>query len=565
MRVFLLLTILVVQGMAAEAASKTADLAILNANIITLENQLPRAAALAVKAGRIVGVGNEQQVNQWISDETEIIDLQGATVLPGFIDTHVHLFEGASEVGGNCEMDPELNLTEHLPILKACARTQKTAGEWLTGYGFQLDVLTDDDHDDAWPIKNVLDEIFKSTPVALMDESSHAVIVNSKALEILGFSNSSPHPPGGRLSRDPDTGEPDGILFENAGDMAMELAWNSQRQLARRSYEGLLAGLQQLAMHGITTAGDGYMHWRKGWFAIWQKAHNAGELTARVSVRPYIYPHVDKQRQLAFLRKIQTSPAGQKLIVNQVKIYVDGVLHFGTAKVSEPYDWSWQKSDPTGLNYIGAKALKSWLHDLDKIGFGAHIHAIGDRGISQAINAVAHARKKGSFRDYGLTHLEMLASRDIPKFQKLNITADFQAGADFFAFHDWAVPYIGKARAKRLLQMRKVHDSGANVTFSSDWTVNELNPLVAIANSLRHKNRQGLSSVHDAIKAATINGAKALGLDKQTGSIKVGKSADLVVLSRDITRLPAQKIPQTEILMTILQGEIVFDIEDQQR
>ena len=237
------------------------------------------------------------------------------------------------------------------------------------------------------------------------------------------------------------------------------------------------------------------------------------------------------------------------------------VLHFGSAKVTKFYEWSWQPEPPSGYYDFEPTRLKSRLSRLHSTGYGAHIHAIGDEAISRAINAIEFARQKGSYRDYGLTHLEMLAGRDISGFKRHNITADFQAGAEFFASHGWAVPYIGKARARRLLQMRKVFDAGVNVTFSSDCNVNDLNPLVAIANPLRHKKGQGLPNIQEALKAATINGAKALGLDKSTGSIKVGKSADFVVLSDDITCLSPNKIEQVKVLKTWLRGEVVYDAE----
>lgn len=539
---------------------QTADMVLLNANIHTLEPQMPKARAMAVIDGYIVELDSNDIIQQWIGDDTQVIDVEGLTVLPGFIDTHNHVFEGASELGGNCELDPALTLTELIPILDECAAGVSEKGQWVMGYGHQLNALLDEETPDT--PRHILDQIFPDNPVVIMEESSHSMLVNSLALNLIGFDEDTPHPQGGIIMREEDSGELNGILFDNAGDLVMEMAWNSQSDLFNQSYEGLLAGLEEVAANGITTVGDGRMYWQRGWFDVWQQAAIDDELTARVSVRPWIYPDLDVDEQLEYLETIQSDNVESLLLVNQVKMYIDGVMHFGTAKVASPYKWSWQSDSPNGLYYITPNALQSWLPALDKIGYGAHIHAIGDLGISQAIDAIAKVRNKGSDQLYGLTHLEMVQRKDFVRFSRYGIDADFQAGATFFAQHDWAVPYVGKARAKKMLQMRGVFDAGANVTFSSDWTVNDMNPLMAIANSLKLKKKQGLPDINAALKAATINGARALGLDDVTGSLKVGKAADFVILSADITRLSADEIAKTQIVTTVLMGDVVFDMDD---
>ena len=157
-----------------------------------------------------------------------------------------------------------------------------------------------------------------------------------------------------------------------------------------------------------------------------------------------------------------------------------------------------------------------------------------------------------------MTHLEMVDVSDFNRFQALDVHTDFQAGADYFADTQWASFYVGRNRARRMMPMREIYETGANVTFSSDWTVNSINPLVAIANSVRLKKSKGLPNIHAAIRAATINGARALGLESVTGSIEIGKSADFILLDRNIVRAKPNQIESTEVIMTILQGEKVF-------
>lgn len=536
-----------------------AETVVINGDIHTLEPGVPNAQAMAISDGYIVALSDNKTIKQWITDETEVIDAEGLAIFPSFIDTHNHVFEGASEVGGACELDRELRLVEQIPLLKLCAREVQNNGDWVIGYGHTLDALLSDANGPL-PV-DVLDTEFPNNPVVIMEESSHSMLVNSAAMEIAGINANREHPVGGRIMFDESSGEPNGVLFDNAGDIVMEIAWNSQNSVFEQSYQGLLAGLEVMAQNGITTIGDGRMYWRRGWWEVWQQAKVDNALTARVSVRPWIYPEVDMQSQLSFLKDIQSDDAHELLIVNQVKMYIDGVLHFGTAKVDEPYTWSWQVDAPTGLYYISPEAMNAWLPELTKIGYGAHIHAIGDKGITESIDAIAKQRQNGSDMLYGLTHLEMVKESDFTRFSKYFIDADFQAGAAFFAEHGWAVDYLGPIRARKMLQMRGVYNAGGNVTFSSDWTVNDVNPLVAIANSIRNKAGQGLPNIDSAIRAATINGAQALGIEHVTGSLKVGKAADFVILSRDISTATASQIENTEILSTYLLGDLVYDAE----
>ncbi|NKB65383.1 MAG: amidohydrolase family protein [Gammaproteobacteria bacterium] len=531
----------------------------LDGAVYTVNDSLPRAQAVAVSDGEIVFVGNNAEAEEYIADNTEVIELQGKMLLPGFIDSHNHVFEGVFSVGNECDLSPDDTLAGQIPWLEECKSRNPEPGKWITGYGHQFETLMNND-ENTNP-RRLLDTIFPENPVVLMEESSHSMIANSMALELAGFDRESDHPIGGRLMRGSD-GELNGVLFDNAGDIIMEMAWNSRKSLFENNYQGLLGGMDEVSRNGITTVGDGRLYWQRGWYDVWQAARENGDLTIRASLRPWIYPDVDMETQFQFLGDVATKGIDDLLILNQAKLYSDGIIHFGTARLLTPYGFSWQKNLPLGLNYIAPGPLIKWLERLEEVNLGAHIHALGDRGVREALDAIEVVRSRGSEQLYSLTHLEMIDEQDIPRFSQLDVDADFQAGADFFEYTDWATDYIGIDRARRMFPMRDVYDSGANVTFSSDWTVNPLNPLVAIARSVKLKKSKGLPSVHEAIKAATINGAIALGLHSITGSIEVGKSADFAVLEKDITRLSWRKIRKTPILMTILEGDIVYDATD---
>lgn len=532
-------------------AAVTADRLFINANIYG------HAAAdtLAVHAGNIIFIGQHSAVAAYQNETTEVIDLDQAYLLPGFIDNHNHLFEAASEAGGHCELTMEASLEEQIPALTSCRGKREG---WLLGYGFAIDAVLDPENERT-PLE-VLDQVFPMQPVVLMEQSSHSVWVNSAALKEVGITRESVDPPGGKILRDDHSGALNGILLDNAGDLVLEIAWNRLEKPFEQSYAGLMMGLDEVAAQGITTVGDGRMYWQRGWYEVWRQADKAGELSARVSLRPWIYPAEAMAPQLEYLKTIQSSEPSERLLVDQAKLYSDGIIINGTAKLLTPYLESYLPDQPWGINYIAPEQMGSWLRALDQIGYSAHIHAIGDGAVRESLNAVEQMRQQGSTRPYTLTHLELVSPKDLSRFKLLDVSADFQVGSDYVAEHDhrWADPLLGKKRAKTMMNLNAIYKTGANLTLSSDWNVHELSPLVGIANSLK-MGRTGLPDIHAAIAAYTRNAAYSLGLEKVTGSLKRGYSADLVVLDRDITQLTIDAIPTAQVLMTVLQGEIVYD------
>jgi len=553
----LCLSLLTSQSISVLASdTEIADLVLTNAKVYTANPKQLFAETVAIKNQKIIFVGNDDDVKQHLGDETEIIDLKGKQILPGFIDNHNHIFEAASEAGGNCELSPDATPSEQLPHLRYCLESS-TPGKWVIGWGYTI-ALTMNEQEAFTPLE-IIDSIFKDRPVIIMEQTSHSMWVNSVALALAGITANTPDPQGGKILKDPDSGELLGILVDNAGDIVMAQAWNSLENKFSQSYDGLLNGLHEAAKNGITTVGDGRLYWKRGWYEVWKAVQADGELTARVSLRPWIYPHLKQSEQLDFLTKVHSADKHQLLIVDQVKMYSDGIIVNGTAKTLAPYQFTYFPESPYGIHYIPPKQMKNWLKSLDKIGYGAHIHAIGDGGVRGSLDAIEAARNAGSKQHYNLTHVEMVNAADIPRFNLLKVDADFQVGSDYLgnADHDWAAPLIGKMRAHSLIPLREIYDSGANVTLSSDWNVNPLSPLAGIANAVKLKEN-GLLSVSAAVDAYTINGAKALGLESVTGSIEVGKFADLVVLDREIMNQTPRAIQHAKVIQTILQGESVY-------
>jgi predicted amidohydrolase YtcJ len=429
--------------------------------------------------------------------------------------------------------------------------------QWVIGWGHTIQATLSEEEKDT-PLE-IIDRIFPDRPVIIMEQTSHSMWVNSIALAIAGITLSTPDPLGGKIMKTERADALLGILIDNAGDIVMELAWNSLKNKSTKSYEGLLNGLHEVASNGITTVGDGRLYWKRGWYDVWKAVEADGQLTARVSLRPWIYPHVPQKEQLTFLKSIHNADKNGLLIVDQVKMYSDGIIVNGTAKTLAPYQFTYFPELPYGLNYIQPKAMKNWLTTLATLGYGAHIHAIGDGGVRDALNAIESARKSGSPHHYSMTHLEMINASDYLRFKSLSVDADFQVGSDYIVKNDhrWAYELIGEKRSHKLIPLGAIYQTGANVTLSSDWNVNPLNPLAAIANAVALKDK-GLPNVQTAIDAYTINAARALGLESITGSLEVGKSADITVLDAPIVEASPKNIRKSSVIWTLLQGETVF-------
>lgn len=559
---FLLMTSAVlISCKAADANEKTVGSAVpQSSSAMVLTNaviyQHHSADTLVVQGGHIAFIGTAAEARQQYPQVSNWQDLDQAFIGPGFIDNHNHVFEADAEIGGDCDLSDARNVRGYGQILQQCGRElalQPT--DWLMGYGHELAELLKMSNES--PL-DMLDRLFPDNPVVVMEQTSHSMWVNSKALQKAGINQQSADPQGGRILRETD-GSLSGVLLDNAGDRLFEIAWNQQPDLKNAHKRGLQKGLRQLAENGITTVGDGRLYWKRGWLETWQQLEQQQQLTARISIRPWIYPADPAAAQLEFFRKVYQPDTQRLLVINQVKLYSDGLLQNGTARLLQPYRQTINPDLPTGLDYIGPDQMPWWLVQLDKIGYGAHIHAIGDGGTRQALDAVEHAREQGSTQLYGLTHLELVQADDLPRFKQLNVDADMQIGNEgtLHADHHWADQWLGEDRAAQLMPVGALRAAGANLTLSSDWNVNELNPLISIANALELKGQQ-FPDVDSAIAAYTINAAKALGLAEITGSLTVGKAADLVVIDQDISRAKPAQIRKAQFLLTMVNGRAVY-------
>ncbi len=530
------------------------NLALLNGKIYTVNNQQVWAEAVVVKDQEIVFVGDSSKASRFINNKTQLIDLKGKLVLPGIHDTHNHPLEAGSD-RVTCILDTDQSLPEIRSIVKSCV-SQSTDEGWLLGWGHSLEILLDS----VQTPREVLDAMNSSQPIAIMEATSHSVWVNSKALEIAGIDASTVQPTGGIIMKDA-KGQPNGILLDAAGDLVFDLAYTPTPELMQSNFEGLLYGLEQVAQNGITSVVDARVYWKRGYLDVWQRAADEKRLTARTALSLWAYPSADDTEQLAKLKTMYSNDPDSLLRTNQIKFYSDGIIHNTTAALLEPYLENIEEVGSYGLNYFDKNRLALYTTELEKVGFDMHIHAIGDRGVQESLDAIEIAQQtngKSSSR-HRLTHVEMVSDADKPRFAELGAIADFQLAGDFTKPENasWMEPLIGN-RAYQMLPVKDIYETGATVTLSSDWDVSSLSPFVGMQNALT-RGDQSLPNLDAVIKAYTINGAYTMRQEQRTGSIEVGKFGDLVIVDQNIFEVDVNSIGKTKVLMTILGGNIVYN------
>ncbi|WDE10147.1 amidohydrolase [Thalassomonas haliotis] len=523
-----------------------------NGNIYTVNAAQPKAQAVALKDGEIIFVGDDSQVQHYIGDNTQVINLGGKMMMPGIHDVHIHPLESGSDATHFALNEAETDVEYYIDdIIDAAA--QNPQAQWLIGYGHSIEALLDAQRNP----RDILDDAVPDRPVIIMEQTSHSMWVNSKALSLANITGSSQDPIGGVISRD-SFNRPDGILYDNAGNIVMDIAMQAQNNAAEKDYLGFVEYTQgELNKHGITSISDARTYWQRDHLSTWQKIADNRELTMRVSLGLWAYPEANDSVQIAKLLEMYQANTDSLLKVNQIKFYMDGILVNTTAAMHAPYEFDLLGlHENKGVNYFTPQRLEKYLKALEPTGFDFNIHAIGDRGITEALDAIENASNgKGRHR---LTHLEVMDPKDYARFARLNVIADAQVAGDFTKAEHWRenIDYIGAERSDNIIPIGSLLDNNARLTLSSDWNVSTFNPFVGIAHAITRTPQE--IPLADAIQAYTINGAYAMRQDDITGSIEVGKRGDLIVLDRDLFTSSAAQIKATRVEMTWLDGELIY-------
>jgi predicted amidohydrolase YtcJ len=409
---------------------------------------------------------------------------------------------------------------------------------------------------------DVLDEAVPDRPVIILDDLGHGGWANTLAMEAVGYDKVDAHPPGGILDREAATGRLSGVVLENAQQPLRTASFEPNAENLELAYQGLLRALGELAQNGITTVSDAGGYWPRGHHTVWQRAEEEGTLTVRASNALYLFPDFPVDEQMKSLQAYYTNDPEKLVRFNQVKIYVDGILSQGTGALFEPYlaSYGLPNIPEDGFLYFDVETLNRYLTELDAAGFQANIHTTGDRGTSLALDAIEQATQTNGSSDkrHRITHLYMIDPSDRPRFNELNVVADFQlapSSVDPDYLED-QTEYLGD-RAYDLLPAFEMLEAGATVAISSDWDADTLSPFTKIQ-SIREQDKENVPDLDTIIRLMTLNVAYLLHHEDKTGSLEVGKLADLIVLDQNLFELSVGQIEKTTVLLTFLEGEEIY-------
>ncbi|XP_063447436.1 putative amidohydrolase YtcJ [Mytilus trossulus] len=541
----------------------------INGNIYTVassEWERQPKKAMVVQGGIIIYVGSDEEAKHFYkSGEYEMYDLDGATVLPGIHDVHMHPLESGSEVGGTCELPRDLSPEDMIGLIKKQAPKQKGTN-WVLGHGYSIEMMLKHIESGGRSPRKILDEAVPNKPAIMMEETSHSVWVNTRALSLAGINSQTVDREGGIIMREKGTEEPNGILFENEGIEIMDIAMAPSAKLEKYNYEGLMYALDQIKKYGITSLCDARVYWKQEHHKAWQKACADKKLTVRAILGFWVYSHMCDEEQIENLKELHTGyhcDDNCLLRQNQIKMYADGLLDNTTAAVLKPYIKKLHLrglEENIGMNYFTQarieKYIKSLQHFSDEKQFDFHIHAIGDRAVHEVLNAIENTKENNT--RHRMTHLELIDEGDLGRFKDLGVVADFQVSGDYTlpCERHSTESVVGRERAENFIAVKNVADTGATVTLSSDWDVSDLNPFIGIQHAVERGHQS--VSIKQAIEMYTINGAYAMRQEHIVGSLENGKEADFVVIDSDVMKIPNSKISKIKIKMTVLRGDIIY-------
>jgi len=536
--------------------AEPADLVLRHGAVYPLAIDSARVETLAIRDGVVVYAGEDRGARRLIGSRTAVIELQGRMVLPAFRDTHLHPSEGVGL--GECSFDELRTREAVLDSLRRCAAGHPE-WTWVRGRGWQLPVFPD-----ANPRKEWLDAIVPDRPVFLTAADGHSAWVNSRALELGGVSRNTADPPNGRIERDARSHEPSGTLRERAVDLvAKELPARTQEELRA----GLLRAIQMANGFGITALHDASAG--PALLEAYAALDSAGRLNARVVVAIKADPLAGPQQVDSLRTWRGRFPGRHQYSPSAVKIFVDGVIEAKTAALLAPYsDGSGRSGEPN----LTAAALDTLVAAIDAAGFQVHQHAIGDRAVRMALDALEFARRHNGPRDARpiIAHLELIDPADIPRFAALGVIPSFQP---LWAYADDYItrltePVLGPERSRWLYPIGSVAKTGAHLAAGSDWSVSSMNPLEAIQVAVTRRAPEAaagppwipeeVADLRTMLVAYTSGGAYAAGEEVTKGTLEPGKEADLIVLDRDLYRVPATQIHAAKVLLTLFGGREVW-------
>ena len=549
------------------ATANPADRVLRNGAIYTVNEAQPWAEAVAIADGRFVAVGTNDEIDAFIGEDTEVTDLLGRMAMPGIFDIHIHPVDGSMAALFDCSFPFTSTVEEILEHVAGCV-SEAEAGEWIRGGQWAVGLATLDQSIDA----ELLDTVAPDNPVFLMDSTVHNAWVNTLALERLEIGPDTPDPPGGSIVRDSD-GAPNGILIDDAAYNAI----STLPDYSREQYEEALAWIvEMLNGYGVTGFKDAIAE--AGALRAYNALDRTGRLSARVAAS-LIWKRAWIQGHEEHMLNIEQRDAFRSERVNPdfIKIFLDGIAPSRTAYMLEPY----QPHDAFPPDHLGEP-----LHDLatltedvanfDAQGLTVKMHAIGDAALRQGLDAIEAARATNgpSGLRHEISHAGLMHADDIGRFAALGAVPELAPILWYPVpgLVEAQTAAIGRERADFSFPIRSLVESGAEPAYGSDWpaVVQTPNPWPGVEALLtrqdpyledpqEYKWAEQAVDLETALEIVTINGARALKVEDVAGSIEVDKSADLIVLDRNLFEIPAPDIADTQVLTTVFEGHTVHE------
>jgi predicted amidohydrolase YtcJ len=537
-----------ITGCASTVSLKPVTLAVVNARVWTADSKRPWAEAIAVSGDRIVAVGSSAEVRKLAGADTRVVDAAGRMVVPGFLDSHLHFVDGGHTLA-SVQLRDAATPAEFVARIRDFAASLPN-GTWVTGGNW--------DHEN-WggelPTRQWIDSVTPDNPVWINRLDGHMSLANGLALAAAGVTSATADVEGGVIERTAE-GEPTGILKDNAKQLVSRAVPPVQPELDDRALEAAMSYVAALGITSVANMGD----W--GDLEVFRRAHAAGRLKTR------IYAAVPLSSWQRLRDEVAARGRGDSwLRIGGLKAYVDGSLGSRTAAMLQPYD---DAPGETGVLVTRRDSLYAWTRSADAAGLHVMVHAIGDRANRIQLDIFERVAQENGARDrrFRIEHAQHLNPADVPRFGGLGIIASMQP---YHAIDDgrWAGRRVGPERIGQAYVFRSLLDSRARLAFGSDWDVETASPLGGIYAAVTRRTLDDLKpdgwvpeqkmTVEEALRAYTIDAAYAEFAEKEKGSLEAGKLADLVLLDRDLTRVPPETIRDTRVLLTVVGGRVVYE------
>jgi predicted amidohydrolase YtcJ len=532
-----------------------ADIVFVNGAVYTMDVNRSWATAVAVQGDKIVYVGFDEGVAALQGPDTRVVNLDGKMLMPSFQDAHIHPMESGKQAL-TVNLAGMQTIKDYVATVKAYADANPDEA-WILGGGWSMDVFGPG----ARTSKKLLDAVVPDRPVFLTSSDGHTGWANSKALEAAGIDQDTQDPVSGIVDRDSETGEIIGSLQEGAMELLTPHIPPVSPEFDQR---GLKYSVDLLNSYGITAITDAWV--LRPTLEAYRALDDRNELTLRV-VASLWWERTLGLEQIEDFKLLRDEFTSGNINAGTVKIMQDGVLENYTGAMSEPY---FVDGFPTGIPMVDPDFLKTAVTALDAEGFQVHFHAIGDAAITQCLDAVEAAidANGNAHRRHHISHLQLIHPNDLPRFRELDVVANFQplwAYADAYVT-DLTIPFIGEERAGWMYTIRSVVNAGGMIAFGSDWFVSTANPFPQIETAITRTDAEADDApfmphetidLATALAAFTINSAYVNGIEDVSGSISVGKLADLIVLDRNLFEIPAKEISETKVLLTLFGGQSI--------